>query len=339
MRNLSQSKRVQIVCTTHSPFLVNQVDMRRIARINRQKGQTIAIQPTPTYLTTDFKILEKSLTGLWGEMLLARAVLLVEGPSEYHSLPIWAAKISTKRHGKLMPCTFANHSVVVYPVGSVTNFANFIIFLKQFRTRVFVLADGDALGQGRILQQLRRAGVLSDLDFKRHANAVDRGQLARVRRWLSLRGVYIANEDYEDLVIDSKSESEVTRVVREHAPDEFEKFKVQITDPLQVVADCKNQTANRIRQFKDRLGVTVPLPGELNAITQMNAEFDRLFAEASAAGLPAAPVVAANLELLRKFVKKDKVIWHTRIVRGIKSGFESQALTEFIQNLISRNME
>ncbi|MEW6505946.1 MAG: AAA family ATPase, partial [Chloroflexota bacterium] len=339
MRRLSQKKRIQIICTTHSPFLVNQIDLRRTAKIFKHRGQTTAVQPSPSYLSNEFKTFEKNLTSLWGEMLLAKGVVLVEGPSEHHALPVWASKIWVSRQGKSTTCTLASHSLVTYAVGSVTNFSNFVLFLRQFRTKVFILSDLDGLTRSRLLNQLRRGGIITEFEMRRYSAALGRGETSRVITWLRRNNVFIANKDFEDMVIDANTEAEVGRIVREQAEADFNQYRAQTINPRQVLADLKNQTANRIRQFREKIGVSGALPGELNTVATINAEYDRLYAEAVAAGIPAAGVVHSNLELLRKFIKKDKVLWHTRIVRNVRSGAEPQAIASMLREIILATMK
>lgn len=80
--------------------------------------------------------------------------------------------------------------------------------------------------------------------------------------------------------------------------------------------------------------MVTPLPNEQDSARIINNEFDRLYGDAGIIGLPAG-AVHANIDLIKRFIKKDKVLWHTRIVRSIRSAVVPRGITSMIQEIIS----
>jgi predicted ATPase len=334
MRRFSSSKRVQIMCTTHSTYLINQVDVRKICKISKSGGSTKAFQPSQKYLDNEYGQFEKNLTDLWSELLLTRFVLLVEGPSEGQTIPKWASRVALTKGSNKVACTFANHSIGIYRVGSSTNFQNFMKFLKEYKTPFAVLTDADSLERGSLLAQLRSAGVISHHEQKIYSTALKNGKFAKVIQWLRRKMIYIAERDFEDMVVDQNSKAEVERVIREFEKDEYEKFIVRSKTAQQILDDFRNQTVNRIGQFKQRLGIRLNHAAEPAAIVGINTGLENLFNAATAAGDVSVNALS-DLDLIRRFIKRDKVLWHIRIARGLRGDFESKAMSAFVRDLVT----
>lgn len=334
MRKLTSKRRVQILCTTHSTFLINQIGLQRIAKITKTDNETQASQLSTEYIENELGDFERNLTDLWSELYLTRFIVLVEGPSERQSIPKWASRITVSM-GRINdhPCTFANNSIGIYQVGSSSNFQGFMRFLREYNTPFAVLADYDALKHGRILEQLQSAGVISTHEKKIYSTALKAGRLHTVISSLKRKSVHLAINDYEDLIVDSTSKDEVERIIKHHANDEYVKFADRSKTGEQILKDFTNQTANRIIQFKQRLGIKKSYTKEKELATTINKSFEALFSEANT-NKDISVTFPSEIECLKKFIKKDKVLWHVRLSRGTRSGTESKALGNIIRDIV-----
>ena len=336
MRRIS-GKRVQILCTTHSGFLINQINIKGICKIAIDNNETKAYQPSPKYIETEILSLEKNMTDLWSELFLTRFVVLVEGASERQSLPKWASKIRYTTGQSEISCTFASNSIGVYDVGSCSNYSNIMKFLGEYKIPFAVLTDFDALERGKLIQQLRSAGVVSPHEQKIYTNWVKGGEVRRAISSLRRKMVYIAEKDYEDLIVDEKSKTEVEKVIREYANEDFTKYCENRTrQPQQILSDFQNQVANRIHQFKSRLGMKRKYTQERELEAMLKKSFASLYEEANAGG-DINVKSGSDVDSLKGFIKTNKVFWHVRISRSSQTGSEPKALVDMITDIVRQS--
>lgn len=336
MRRIS-GKRVQIFCTTHSGFLINQINIKGICKIAIENNETKAYQPSPKYIETEILNLEKNMTDLWSELFLTRFVLLVEGASERQSLPKWASKIRFATALSETSCTFANNSIGVYDVGSCSNFSNIMRFLKEYKIPFAILTDYDALERGKLIQQLRVAGVVSQHQQKIYTSWLKGGEFKRVISSLRRKMVYITNKDYEDLIVDETSKAEVEKVIRDYANEDYIKYcENRVRQPQQILSDFQNQVANRISQFKSRLGMKRRYAQERELEATLKKSFSSLYEEASKVG-DINVKSGLDVDSLKGFIKTNKVFWHVRISRSSQTGSEPKALVDMIVDIVRRS--
>ena len=88
---IDDSKDIQIFLITHSPYFINIDKRHRILRFVQKNSQTEVHTMQPEYLTdTEYSKLEHLLDIDSKELFFARKVLLVEGPTEYGAIPVFA---------------------------------------------------------------------------------------------------------------------------------------------------------------------------------------------------------------------------------------------------------
>jgi putative ATP-dependent endonuclease of the OLD family len=141
---------LQVILTTHSPAFVDILGLEGIALIRKTEGATTAKQLTAHELAEvcldhgadaeradDDTILPFYANSATPEIvagLFARKIVLVEGPTEGMSLPIYLrrAKLDTLRHG-----------VAIVPVLGKGNLAKWWRFFTAFEIPVYVIFDND----------------------------------------------------------------------------------------------------------------------------------------------------------------------------------------------------
>lgn len=125
----------QICIITHSPYFVNLNRNSQILRFVQDSAQTKCIELTPDYFTdTDLSKLEQFMDIDTKELFFARKVVLVEGPTEFGALPIFASKLYN----------FDENGVSVIIVGGKKSFETFVKLCEGFKLPYLVIADQDA---------------------------------------------------------------------------------------------------------------------------------------------------------------------------------------------------
>ena len=125
----------QICIITHSPYFVNLNRNSQILRFVQDSAQTKCIELTPDYFTdTDLSKLEQFMDIDTKEFFFARKVVLVEGPTEFGALPIFASKLYN----------FDENGVSVIIVGGKKSFETFVKLCEGFVLPYLVIADQDA---------------------------------------------------------------------------------------------------------------------------------------------------------------------------------------------------
>lgn len=126
----------QIIVITHSPYLVGLSKNSMIYRAVQLAAQTRLIGlPKKYFSDDDYLKLEQLLDIDCKELLFAKKVLLVEGPTELGALPILADKLGYN---------FDENGVSVVNVGGKWLFPLFAKICEGFQIPYFILADNDA---------------------------------------------------------------------------------------------------------------------------------------------------------------------------------------------------
>lgn len=178
------SKSDQVIFTSHVSEFVNSVPLDNVVKIHRAGNLRTVIQPELNQLTDQEK--NKVLRYLREEksdMLFARAVLLVEGQSEFFAFPNLARKLNVNFNKQGISVVFANGN---------SNFATYHQILTAFGIPHLIFADGDGNKQA-VEDKLRRLTenfIVLDYDFEYSIASTlsDRRLLHIINRCRSLRG-------------------------------------------------------------------------------------------------------------------------------------------------------
>ena len=164
----NQYSRPQMFLITHSPYLIDLENIENISRFkmdNERNTKRTHVQ-RDMIPDTSKEILSRSKAA--AECLFSKAVILVEGPSEYIALPIWY-----KKYFKIL---LEDESIQLIWMGGKGNFQHYLAFLKQFEIPWFFLTDGDSIGDkngkcqvgNKINKYISESNVIDwkPLDFK-----------------------------------------------------------------------------------------------------------------------------------------------------------------------------
>jgi ABC-type branched-subunit amino acid transport system ATPase component len=147
-----QNSHAQSLLITHSPFLVPagaREDLHRIIRIDRKGNRTTVHRLPPPADATDPRRIDKSGAKLQQliagssdarSLLFARAVILLEGESDFGALEQWLANGSST--GEPTPHQL---NVVLVDVGGDAGFGRFAAYLDVFGIPWVILCDGPGL--------------------------------------------------------------------------------------------------------------------------------------------------------------------------------------------------
>jgi predicted ATP-dependent endonuclease of OLD family len=142
-RNLStlidESEDTQIFLITHSTYFVNIDKRHRILRVTQKDSQTEVYTMQPEHFSDkEYSKLEYLLDLEGKEMFFARKVLLVEGPTEYGAIPVFA---------KAQKYSFDKNGVSIIDVGGKSNIGLFARLCEGYHIPYQILADGDAAAE------------------------------------------------------------------------------------------------------------------------------------------------------------------------------------------------
>jgi predicted ATP-dependent endonuclease of OLD family len=133
---IDDSDDIQIFLITHSPYFVNLDQCHKIIRFVQKNSQTEVHTMLPEYFTEmDYLKLEQLLDIDSKELFFARKVLLVEGPTEYGAIPVFA---------KAQKYSFDKNGVSIVDVGGKSNLDIFARLCEGYHIPYLILADGDA---------------------------------------------------------------------------------------------------------------------------------------------------------------------------------------------------
>ena len=146
----------QILLVTHSPYLLSSSTLTNTRRVHLVNGMSVISEP---YRLPPGKSLQLKVEQAFdrspnrANMLFSNLVLLVDGESELHALPIWFSEF-TKSYG------LEEYNITLESVSGKKNYPSYLRFLKAFNIPWMILCDGDSLGeQDNICKQLKEIGI------------------------------------------------------------------------------------------------------------------------------------------------------------------------------------
>lgn len=156
----------QIFVVTHSPYLLSSRTLKNTRRIYMIEGcseVSSAFQPA-THQNNRLKneqAFDRDQNR--ANALFSDLVILADGESEYHALPIWFKKYLDKKNSNEsgeIGTLFEDFNVTLLHVGGKKSYPSYLRFIHAFGVKWMVLCDGDSLSTtGNIVKQLKEFGI------------------------------------------------------------------------------------------------------------------------------------------------------------------------------------
>ncbi len=201
-------RRQTLLLTTHSPHIVSVAPLRSIVLLKRSEdaSHTIGVSAVDIEMSpADIEDIERYLDVNRGEILFAKAVLLVEGDAEEYLIPVFA---------KLLGYDFDALGISVCSVSGF-NFLPYVKLLSQKGLGIpfSVVTDLDPksgdkknLGHNRVLKILTQ--IVNDSDFVHLSKPA---QLAKAEKY----GIFLNNHTFEVDLFKSGAQSSMCETIIE----------------------------------------------------------------------------------------------------------------------------
>jgi len=127
----------QIIYSSHSPFLINVTRPKSIVRVYKESNETkVAQLLTGSHWLTGQgeQEIERDIDAQRNLLFFAKAVILIEGPTEYLSLPTFASK---------MGVDLAKKGIVLVEVNGKPNLKRYSNYLTDFKISHIIVYDKD----------------------------------------------------------------------------------------------------------------------------------------------------------------------------------------------------
>jgi len=152
----------QVIYSSHSPFLINVTRPKYIARVFKHNSETGVVQLTEGshWLTPRGEDeVERDIDAQRNLLFFARAVVLVEGPTEYLSLPTFADK---------MGIDLAKKGIILVEVNGKPNLARYSRYLSGFEIPHVIVYDIDTEGSSlnKTIEAISAPSFPMDFDFE-----------------------------------------------------------------------------------------------------------------------------------------------------------------------------
>ena len=242
-----------VLLTTHSPHIASVAPLASILllRQDQTKMATVGVSTHEAELSPqNIEDLERYLDATRAEMLFAKRVILVEGPSEMFLLPAFALKFATP---------LDEYGVTICSVLG-TDFVPYVRLLgeKGLRTPFVVVTDGDwfeaangeTLSRGyRRSIEILKAGASSGLP-EAEVSLKDR-KWADIDKVIARNGVFVGNRTLEVDLFNSGYGPEMITTFKElGAPAQMvERTKTLSQGPVPINPDMEKQLLNDIEQI------------------------------------------------------------------------------------------
>jgi len=199
----------QVLVTTHSPVIVDSFEISKIARLPLQHNGLEHTWKRPALEAAQAGRLTRYCSAANSELVFARAVILVEGESDFGAVE----KILSMLCGG--PGAHYARGLTVIDIGGVTKLQYLVQLADLFQVKCFMLADKDAIKtSGRpLLKAISGRSVgpsLTDLDAIRSAaDAVAPDVTVAIQQQvefngkLAAAGAHVLSSDLEGLFLDA----------------------------------------------------------------------------------------------------------------------------------------
>lgn len=200
----------QVLVTTHSPVIVDSFEISKIARLPLRHDGVEHTWKRANLEAAQVGRLTRYCTAANSELVFARAVILVEGESDFGAMEKW---LSTLCGG---PGAHYARGLTVIDVGGVTKLQYLVQLADLFQVKCFMLADKDSIKKpsGRpVLKAVSgRSAAPSAAEADEIRSAADETvthldgaikQQAKFNGKLAASGAHVLSSDLEGLFLDA----------------------------------------------------------------------------------------------------------------------------------------
>ena len=238
----------QLIAATHSSNLLDRVDPRTIVRLGRDGGTVIAVSPAKL-ADEDARRLARHTSPQTAEAFFARAVILVEGPSDQYALEELA-----DRRGRNLDAD----GISVVPIGGASTIGAYLGLFGPSGFDLSVAGLCDLAEEGTFADALKRAG---------HA--------INSRATMGKAGFFVCDTDLEDELIRAIGTADAVQII--DAAGDLAAFQALQQQPTYRTASRDDQVRAFVRGRKikyaplivgalDLARVPAPLDGVLDSV-------------------------------------------------------------------------
>lgn len=165
LRKISEDNKTQVIVSSHCPALVATFNPQEIVRVDKAGGATKIFQPPPNTLTNEH--FRRFINSENAEMFFSDKVLLVEGDTEKHLLPV-LGRITLVNDGKkdVGYCDFDKANIGIIKLNGKENLMNFVEILEAFKIPYIALLDNDFLQSKQLKTICTKFGIQNFNDSK-----------------------------------------------------------------------------------------------------------------------------------------------------------------------------
>ena len=242
----------QLFIVTHSPFLTDTESVLTASRLLLESGNTVRasldLANCSEATSEEIRRVLRSSADVRG-MPFARAVILVEGDSEFGALRAWFAKTPLG--------SFDTRNVVLLDAGGDQGLATYLRLASGFKIPWAIVCDGPVIGpyEGKksIAVQLKEAGI-ADLQQNHQYDSLD---FSARRALLEGSGIFTVvngpKEEFECLQILKEWDEKAGRAVGSRSKPRKDAWTAERTDPPAEIVELQKKL---FRHFK----LPMPVP-------------------------------------------------------------------------------
>ncbi len=144
LRKISEDNKTQVIVSSHYPALVATFNPQEIIRVDKASGATKIFQPPSNTLSNEH--FRRFVNSENAEMFFSDRVLLVEGDTEKHLLPVLGRiTLVNESNNDDGYCDFDKTNIGIIKLDGKENLMNFIKILEAFKIPYLALLDNDFL--------------------------------------------------------------------------------------------------------------------------------------------------------------------------------------------------
>ena len=152
LRKISGDNKTQVIVSSHCPTLVATFNPQEIVRVDKASGATKIFQPLFNTLSNEH--FRRFVNSENAEMFFSDKVLLLEGDTEKHLLPVLGRiTLVNESNSDDGYCDFDKINTGIIKLGGRENLINFIKILEAFKIPYLALLDNDFI-QGQQLKSI-----------------------------------------------------------------------------------------------------------------------------------------------------------------------------------------
>lgn len=179
----------QKLITTHSPYILSQIDLDKILYIRKEASSTLAMPLLVDGLSSeDIRKIKRTVMNTRGEILYANAVILAEGETEEQALAVYMREYFKKEPFEL--------GINIIGVGG-NNYLPFMRILDRLNIKWYVFSDGEAKPLDDLKSCIKTLNLIETVDLDDYENifyiengkcletyCIEQGYLAQIQKAL-----------------------------------------------------------------------------------------------------------------------------------------------------------